>query len=173
MPVPVFLQRAALALAAMLAPSAALAAPVAPTTLPTGRAALLHPLELIKQADLDFGYVGAVGAGTIVIDPNSGTTTATGGVLLLGGAPHPAWFTGAAQSSSVVVIRVPKQPITITRVGGTETMTVRDFTLEGLDKRAVAARVKFDFRVGASLVVPANQAEGLYSGTFDVTVQYP
>ena len=173
MPVSRFLQCALLALAASVASGVAVAAPISAPTLPSGRAALLHPLELIKQADLNFGYVGAVGAGTVVIDPTTGTTTATGGTLLLGGTPHPAWFTGAAQSSSVVIIRVPKQPITVTRVGGTETMTVRDFTLEGLDKRAVAARVKFDFRVGATLVVPANQAEGLYTGTFDVTVQYP
>lgn len=162
-----------LAFVALQAPAAAFAAPVAPVVNPSGRIALLHPLELIKQEDLDFGYVGTIAGGTIVIDPDTNAVSATGGALMLGGTPHAALFTGAAQSSSVVVIRVPKQPITITRIGGTETMTVTDFTLQGLDKRAVAAKVSFDFRVGATLIVGANQPDGTYSGTFEVTVQYP
>jgi hypothetical protein len=52
-------------------------------------------------------------------------------------------------------------------------MTLSNFTLEGLDKRAVAARVAFDFRVGGTLSVAANQADGTYVGTFDVSIQYP
>jgi hypothetical protein len=31
----------------------------------------------------------------------------------------------------------------------------------------------FEFNVGATLVVAAGQAEGTYTGEFDVTVQYP
>ena len=96
-----------------------------------------------------------------------------GGALLLGGTPHSALFTGAAGTSSVVNIKIPKQPITLTRIGGTETMSVSKFTLQGLDKRFVAKQVAFDFRVGATLSVGANQVEGTYTGTFDVTVQYP
>ena len=108
--------------------------------------ALLHPLELIKREDLDFGYVGVgTTAGTVVINPNTGAVTATGGAFLLGGTP----------------------------VSGTETMTVSNFTLEGLDKRQAAKNVSFDFRVGGTLNVNANQAEGTYVGTFEVSVQYP
>ena len=36
----------------------------------------------------------------------------------------------------------------LTRVGGTETVTVSNFTLQGLNKRAVAAQQAFTFRVG-------------------------
>jgi hypothetical protein len=82
-------------------------------------------------------------------------------------------FSGASKGNNVVNIRIPKQPITLTRIGGTETMTLSNFTLEGLDKRAVAARVAFDFRVGGTLSVAANQADGTYVGTFDVSIQYP
>jgi hypothetical protein len=134
----------------------------------------LFPLEIIKNRDLDFGYLAApTAAGTAVIDPLTDAITSTGGVVLLGGSPHAAKFTGAAKGNNVVIIRIPKQPITLTRVGGTETMTVTNFTLEGLDKRAVAAKVAFDFRVGGTLNVNANQAEGTYVGTFDVSIQYP
>jgi hypothetical protein len=163
-----------LALPMLLVPAAGRAAPVAATTKAQATAALLFPLEIIKNRDLDFGNAAAaVGAGTIVIDPETDTISATGGVLLLGGAPHAAQFTGAAKGNNVVIIRIPKQPVTLTRIGGTQTMTANNFTLQGLDKRAVAARVAFDFRVGATLNVGANQAEGTYVGTFDVSIQYP
>ena len=135
---------------------------------------MLFPLEIIKKRDLDFGWLGvAAVAGTAVIDPNTDIITKTGGVTLLGGGPHSAMFSGASKGNNVVNIRVPKQPITLTRVGGTQTMTVSNFTVEGLDKRAVSASVSFDFRVGGTLNVGANQAEGTYVGTFDVSIQYP
>lgn len=168
------LRRLAAALAALAAAGSARAAPVAAGSDASATAALLYPLEILKKADLDFGYVApATGAGTVVIDPETDTATTTGGVVLLGGTPHSALFTGAAKSSSVVIIRIPKQPVTLTRVGGTETMTVSDWKLQGLDKRTAAAKVAFDFRVGATLNVSAGQAEGLYVGTFDVSIQYP
>ena len=167
--------RCALALSAgLMLVAATPAAAVAPTGNATSSAAILHPVNVIKKADLEFGYVGVgTGAGTVVINPDTDIVTTTGGALLLGGTPHSALFTGAAGTSSVVNIKIPKQPITLTRIGGTETMSVSKFTLQGLDKRFVAKQVAFDFRVGATLSVGANQVEGTYTGTFDVTVQYP
>ena len=158
----------------MCALTPARAAPIAADQNASAETAILHPLTILKREDLDFGYVGVgTTAGTVVINPNTGATSRTGGVLLLGGTPHPAMFTGAAKSNSVVIIRIPKQAITLTRVTGTETMTVSNFTLEGLDKRQAAKNVSFDFRVGATLNVNANQVEGVYLGTFDVSIQYP
>ena len=150
------------------------AAPIAANQDASADIALLHPLEILKREDLDFGYVQAgTTAGTVVIDPNTSAISATGGATLLGGAPHPALFTGAAKSNSVVIIKIPKQPITLNRVGGGATMTASKFTLEGLDKRQAARNVSFDFRVGATLNVNPNQMEGVYLGTFDVSIQYP
>ncbi|UUR07267.1 DUF4402 domain-containing protein [Sphingomonas glaciei] len=135
--------------------------------------ALIYPLTLVTRGNLDFGLVASTGAGTVVMNPNTGGVTTTGLVTSLGGNPRPASFVGAARSASVVIIRIPKSPITIRRAGGTETMVVRDFTLQGQDKRTLARMEAFDFNVGATLVVAAGQAEGVYSGEFDVTVQYP
>jgi hypothetical protein len=163
-----------LALTTLLAPAAGQAAPRAAATPAQATGTLLFPLEIVKNRDLDFGNVGTTAAaGTVVINPETDTISATGGALLLGGAPHAAQFTGAAKGNNVVIIRIPKQPVTLTRVGGTQTMIADNFTLQGLDKRAVAARVAFDFRVGATLNVNANQTEGTYVGTFDVSIQYP
>ena len=52
-------------------------------------------------------------------------------------------------------------------------MSVRNFTLQGQDKRTLAKQESFEFRVGATLNVPANQIDGTYVGSFDVTVHYP
>ena len=136
-------------------------------------AALIFPLTLITRTNLDFGLVASTGAGTVVINPDTGQLSTTGLVTSLGGNPRPATFIGAARSASVVIIRLPRSPITIRRSGGTETMVVRNFTLQGQDKRTLARMEAFQFNVGATLVVAAGQAEGLYTGEFDVTVQYP
>lgn len=166
-----------LALAALTLPFAAAgsawAAPIAAANKPKANVALIYPLTVITKNDMDFGYLAVTTSGTAVINPNTGALTTTGGVIAVGGTPRPATFIGAARSAAVVNLRVPNQPITITRVGGTETMQVRNFTLQGQDKRTLARMESFEFNVGATLVVGANQREGLYTGTFDVTVQYP
>ena len=167
--------RALAATASLAAALLAVAPARAATATPPAKAsiAVLHPLTLILKDDLDFGTIGRTGAGTVVIDPDTNVMTTTGGVVPLGGLPTAAAFIGAAGSASVVIIRIPNQPILITRVGGTETMTVRDFTLQGQNKRALAKQESFEFRVGATLDVGAAQLDGTYVGAFDVTVQYP
>jgi hypothetical protein len=162
-----------LALAPAGLATAASAQPVEATEKAQARVALIYPLTVTKKSDMDFGYLAAVGAGTAVLEPNSNSLSTTGGVSALGGDPTSAVFIGASQSASVVNIKVPNQPITLTRVGGTETMRVDNFTLQGQDKRTLAKMSTFEFRVGGTLRVNAYQTEGFYSGTFDVTVHYP
>lgn len=162
---------AAAALAAL--PAASWAAPVQAPAPPDASASLMLPLTLNKLADMEFGYLGAVGAGTAVINPVTDTMTVTGGVLRLGGSPHAATFRGVAQGSSVVIIRIPTKAVTLTRAGGSETLILDSFTLDGQSKRDMAKAGVFDFKVGGTLRVPAGQADGLYSGTFEVTIQYP
>lgn len=163
--------RLAAAALALVAPAATVRA--APTAAASGNALIIYPVTVVKTKDMDFGNVASTIAGTAVIDPNADSISATGGVTLVGGTPHSAEFAGAAQSSSVVNIKVPTKPSTLTRVGGTETVTVTNFTLQGQSKRTLAKAQSFTFRVGGTLNVAANQAEGTYVGTFDVTVQYP
>ena len=158
---------------ALLALSAPAFGQVAPDENATGRAIVLSPLTLLKIEDMDFGSLTVTAAGTAILDPVNGTVTTTGGVLSAGGDPLPALFAGAASRNTPVKIRIPNKPITITRVGGTETMTVSGWTLNGPADRRVGMSRAFDFRVGATLNVTANQADGLYTGEFMVEVQYP
>nr|WP_300973254.1 DUF4402 domain-containing protein [Sphingomonas sp. LHG3406-1] len=132
---------ALLAFPLLFAGAAAHAQQVAPrSAVPraVANAALVFPLTVVTKANMDFGYVAVTNAGTAVIDPDTGALSVTGGVMRLGGQPRPASFIGAARNAAVVIIRLPRNPITIRRVGGTETMTVRDFTLQGQSKRTLA-----------------------------------
>jgi hypothetical protein len=82
-------------------------------------------------------------------------------------------FTATGSRNSVVIIHVPSSPVTLTRVGGGGTMTVSDWTLDGKINRRIPPESAFNFSVGGTLNVGAAQAEGTYTGTFAITVQYP
>lgn len=163
---------AALALTLAL-PTLAQAAPVAATQNATGTVEIIGGAKVRKLNDLNFAWLSVTGAGTAVIDPNSDTMTTTGGVLLAGGLPYAALFEAVSPAKAVVIIRIPRNPILVTRVGGTQTMTVSNWTLSGSSRRNTVAHEPFEFKVGGTLTVNANQAEGLYLGSFDIEVQYP
>jgi hypothetical protein len=151
----------------------AVGAAVPATRDAAGRATVLKSLSVLKQTDLDFGEVVAAGAGTAVINPVSGAITTTGAIVPVGTAAHRAVFTATGSRNSVVIIRLPKNPINLKRVGGTETMTVSNWTLDGATNRRIPLGNAFNFGVGGTLNVAAGQADGTYAGTFTVTVQYP
>jgi len=157
----------------MSLPAAGWAAPKSASPTAKGRALIVRPLSLQTIADLDFANLGVTTGGTATIDPVTGVITLTPGLVRLGGTPSPARFAGAAVKQSVVNIKIPKQPVLIRRVGGTETLSVSNFTLDGQDKRNLAQQSSFVFAVGAEVTVPANAVEGVYVGDIDVTVNYP
>lgn len=134
---------------------------------------ILRALSLQKIEDLEFGGIVVAGAGTAVMDPLSNTMTTTGALTALSGTRNAALFRGAAFGGAVVIIRVPKQPVTLIRVGGTETLVLSKFTLDGPSKRTMAQSPTFEFRVGGTITIPAGPADGDYVGTFEVTAQYP
>jgi hypothetical protein len=159
--------------AALFAPALAHAAPVAPNRNATATVVIAPPASVRKIEDLNFASLIVNGAGTAIVDPNTDGMTTTGGVLYATGLHYAALFEVVSPAKSVVIIRIPRGPITITRVGGTETMTVSNWTMSGDSRRTVVAQEPFEFKVGGTLFVNANQFEGLYVGTFDVEVQHP
>jgi len=167
-----------LGLAALGAPtlplsSAASAAPVPAIQNATGRVQVIEGTQLRKLNDLNFAWLTVTGAGTAIIDPNTDVMTTTGGVLHAARTPYAAMFEAVSPAKNVVIIRIPRQPIVVTRVGGTETMTVSNWSLSGNNRRNLVAHEAFAFKVGGTLTVNANQAEGTYVGNFDVELQYP
>ena len=148
------------------------AAPVAAPSPAQGRVQIHLPGSIRLMNDLNFATLTATGAGTAVINPNTDLMTTTGGVIHYGGTPYSALFEAVSPIKTVVHIRAPKKAITLTRVGGTETMQVDNFTVSGTGSRNVVAKETFVFSVGGTLYVNANQMDGVYTGTFDVELQY-
>ncbi|MEO6581403.1 MAG: DUF4402 domain-containing protein [Sphingomicrobium sp.] len=165
--------RCLLAALALVAPSLAEAAPVAPNVNATGTATITNPASLRKLNDLNFGNLSVTTAGTATVNPTTEALTTTGGAIVAGGLHYSALFEAVSPVKNVVIIRIPKTATTVTRVGGTETMTVDNWTLSGNSNRNVVAKEPFQFNVGGTLYVNANQVEGLYVGTFTVDIQYP
>lgn len=147
-------------------------------------AVVVAPLSLVANEGLNFGRVAAgTAAGTVLLNPDSLACTTTGPILRTG-LCQPAEFTGMGTRKMNVRIQIPTT-ITLTRVGGTQTMTVSNLTLDttpdltyfsgnGANTRYQIAPNSgiFTFRVGGRLNVGANQPSGVYNGNFVVTVQY-
>ena len=173
---------AALALAcAMLATSPVRAQ--AATATGTAEAIVVAPLSLIANRALNFGLIAPTPAGgTVVLNPDTNACTTTG-TIGRSGICQPAEFTGMGVRKMRVRITIPTA-ITLTRAGGGATMVVNNLALDptpdlvpignGNSRRweIQPDNGVFDFRVGGTLNVGANQPGGVYNGTFAVTVQY-
>lgn len=145
---------------------------VAATAGGEGSATLVSPLSVVKTADLDFGVLIASGtAGTATINASTEARTVAGGVTAGGGTPNAAHFTAAGQIGALALIALPAS-ITLTRSGGTQTMTVTSISSNGATLRIFPGTATIDVAIGGTLNVAANQAQGSYAGTFTVNVLY-
>ena len=158
----------------------AVAAPVASISPAAGRADIILSGGVRRLEDLNFAVVSATSAGTALVNPNTDAMTTTGGVMRVGGTAYAALFQVEPSRRGAVDISVPSGPITVTRQGGTETMTVSNWTVSSNASllgngryRIIATLEPFEFKVGGRLNVNANQADGFYLGSFTVDVQYP
>ena len=155
----------------------------AATTTGTAKAVIVKNLSFFDVEDLEFGaFLSGATAGTVVVTP-ANVRTATGGVTLVGGPiSQPARFAGKGTINQLVAISMQSTPTTITRVGGTQTMIVETYVI-GSTPTAVLTTVPtnfritgvagiFNFPIGATLRVNANQTPGDYVGTFSVTLNY-
>ena len=185
------LRHAGCALSAALA-CIVVAAPVTAKEVATGSgtssAVVVEPLSLIKTADLSFGkIVPRPTAGTVTVNADTGACVVTG-VIMQVGTCRTAQFTGMGRRNMTVRFTLPST-VTLTSPGGAtmiaDTLTVGsapDVTYLGGNGNGNGNgnrryRINppsgiFTFRVGARLNVGANQAPGIYVGTFAVTVQY-
>lgn len=141
------------------------------TATANAAASIIGPLWIAKTADLNFGaIVPSSTAGTVVVGTDN-SRTGTGGVTLISqlGTHSAASFMVSGSKNKHFDVILPSNE-TLTREGGTETMTVSKFTENAPKKLNHDGEAVFS--VGATLAVVANQAGGLYKGTFNVTVTY-
>lgn len=171
----------ALGIAALAPAAQAQTTAVVPATA-RAEAVIVAPLSFFKVDDLNFGrIIPGTTAGTVVLAPD-GSRTATGGARLASGASQPARFAGMGRYNQQVAISISSMTSTLTRAGGGGTMNFDTFIIGSSPVIALttaprAFRIssttgQFNFPVGATLRVKANQAPGVYSGTFAITLSY-
>ena len=154
------------------------------TTSNDATAILIEPLTLAKLADMDFGEIFVTAGGTVVMTPGAVATCTTTGGLIHSEECQPATFAGLGQTGQRVSIRRPNGRI-ITLTGPGTDMIISDITIDGgatltpVQSNPVFERYtintldgSFVFWVGGTLTVNANQTPGLYTGTFDIRVDY-
>lgn len=155
------------------------------------RLVVLEPLSVTKINDMDFGDVlSTTAAGTVVMDPTDNATTdptctTTGGLTQLNEC-QPAEFAGLGETNRIVRIRHQSQTITLTGPGADMTVTnpaidaspdlqfvSGNMGSNGFSRwRIVSSDGSFVFRIGGTLNVNADQAPGVYTGTFTMQVEY-
>lgn len=158
------------------------AAPAYADTKPAqSEAVIIRPLSFIVFEDLNFGQIIASNtAGTVTLTPG-GVRTATNGIALIGTEFSGARFAGQGRLNQIVTIALAANTIQITGPGNNR-MRVRTFTIGSTPTvvlstnprrfRITGANGIFAFTVGATLEVGANQVPGLYTGNWDVTLEY-
>ena len=117
--------------------------------------------------DLDFGTISPTGtAGTVTVAPDGVRTSAN--VDLIGGLAGAASFDVTGEGNEVFSITFPSSA---TLTSGANSMTIDTFKHDAGGNPKLSGG-SLTFNVGAKLHVGAAQAEGTYSGTFAVTVNY-
>lgn len=140
----------------------------------TATATIGNPVGLSILSDLAFGTIVPGTGGTVIINPDSGARTPAGGVILVNSVYHPALFSVIGNAKSNYHVRSIPNSINITKTGSTETMKVTfsfSSNLDGSQHDKLDNSGNGSFKVGGTLTVAANQAPGLYTGTFPVTIQ--
>ena len=162
-----------LGLAGLAIAAPAMAAPVSAPVPPQGRALLLIPLTLTKVQDIHFGSIvpSTTTAGFVSINATTGARTGSAGLTLMpADVGQRAQFAGAGTPGQQVIMALTP-PAQLTNPAG-DTLDVLAMTLDGPTTRTIASDQTFFVGVGGTIFVAANQAEGLYSATYDLTADY-
>jgi len=150
-----------------------------PTVSATIDVELVSPLSLVKNADMQFGRVSLSGdgAGTLVLGVDGSVQTTNLYASQSGNlTPAAAVFGVDGMDGANYTVVLPSAPVSLTKVGSTETLNVSDFTvkLASQGDGVLIGTIGSDnsFAVGATLTIPQTQVEGKYQGTFPVSISY-
>ncbi len=150
------------------------------STSASGSATILTPISIANTVGLNFGSMtpGTAG-GTCVLSTNAAARTKTGDVILLTtlATAANAHFTVGGEAGAAYTITLPSS-LTVTHATiPAQTMTADNFlayitsiSAEGTIGTLTGGADSFD--VGATLHVGAAQVNGVYNGSFNVSVTY-
>jgi Mat/Ecp fimbriae major subunit len=132
----------------------------------TARANILQQVTVTNTSDLQFGtIVTGTAASTVAISATGGRTCGAG--LTCSGTSTAAGFTVTGTSGQVVTVSSDASVTLNNGSGGSMTASLSP-SVSSLTLGATGGT----FAVGGTLNVGATQADGAYSGTFNVTVDY-
>ena len=141
----------------------------AATVTSTASANVLAPLTIADGTDqMNFGNVSgdATNATTVVLTTAGGTSSTDGAIV--SGSPTAADFDVTGAGNAAYTITLPGS--TVLKGDGPE-MTVDTFTSSVASPSSLTGGTG-SFTVGATLHINANQAVGVYTGNYDITVDY-
>lgn len=127
-------------------------------------------LTLANTGGLNFGKIVPYGsAGTVYVNPINGAPSANNAFISdATDIRVSTWsVTGIPGAPYAVTL-----PTTVAISNGTNTMSVGTFGRSGQTLLFLDAAGNGSFNVGAALQIGANQPAGIYTGTFNVTVNY-
>jgi hypothetical protein len=136
---------------------------------------VLEPLTLTKVSDLDFGTViGSAAAGSVTINADTGARAVAGGVTAVPNYPGGRGvFQGAGQPAQIVNLALSPLALLVSTTNPANTVTVTSMSLDsGGATRTIDATQAFTVGVGGVFGIAANQANGTYTASFDLTADY-
>lgn len=146
------------------------------------RAVIVTQNSFFLVQDLHFGDIlaGNTAVSVIRLQPNGTRTRLSGNAVLVNNNHQVARFAGKGRRNQLVAISISSTTINLTGPGAP--MQVSQFeigstptaflTVAPVSFIITSATGVFNFPVGARLRVNANQAPGLYTGTFEINLDY-
>ena len=154
---------------------------LAVTVTGTAEATILEAVTLTAGDMLDFGtIIPGAGDSVVTIAAVTGGRSRTGdAVLATSGAGNDGTFIIGADDGSQISVDLPENG-EVTIAEGINTMQVDDFTwaynggaVQSADGNVTLSGAgPHTLSVGASLTVPASTAAAVYSGTYNITINY-
>lgn len=155
----------------------------ADTVSTTASAEIVGPGTLVNDKGLDFGTIATAGAGgSMSLSAADGDVTTTGDLAVVGSNPPNRALFKASAPVGILLMFSGDPTVTLTRNGGTETMTALlsydagagliDVEVFGLPIGVQATEAEQEILVGGTLLVNSGQAEGTYEGEFSLTIAY-
>lgn len=159
--------RSAVAAALVVAGASAHAA----TDTASASAEVITPISITNTGDLAFGRFSANSGGGVVIATDGSRSTTGSVALYTGSTVSAASFDVAGLDGASYAITLPADGTITLSDGASATMAVDAFA-SNPSGTGVLTGGSQSIAVGATLTVASGQTPGVYTGSFDVTVEY-
>ena len=125
-----------------------------------------------QGAKLDFGQLCfSTNPQTVTVSPAGGSSGSSLACPLTGTISADS-FTVSASNTVSYTVTLPSSPITLSRDGSQDTLTVDSFASSCSGSCSVGSSGSSTFTVGGTLHVPGGTSAGEYTGTYPVSITY-